>query len=122
MQSSIVYLLIGINLIITSAGQILQKIGVSKIGVLDLTSIKDIFKFLFNPYIFSGLFLYGIGAIIWISILSRANLSFAYPMISLSYILIILLSKFIFNEPVTAYKWAGIILITLGASLIGLKT
>lgn len=74
-----------------------------------------------NPWVFAGFCLYGVSSLIWLKILQKTPLSTAYPLISISYIMVVVLSFLILREPV---KWVatipGLILIMAGVSLIGI--
>lgn len=65
-----------------------------------------------------GLFLYGFSAICWLWVLSRAYLSYAYPILALSFPIVVALSALIFGEVISTLRWAGVILIVLGVSLL----
>jgi drug/metabolite transporter (DMT)-like permease len=71
-----------------------------------------------NYYVLLGFLLYFISAISWLIILSRVNLSIAYPMISVGYIVIVLVSKYVLHEEVTALAIVGTLLICFGVFLI----
>jgi drug/metabolite transporter (DMT)-like permease len=64
--------------------------------------------------------LYAISAVLWLRILRQVSLSFAYPMISFSYVAVVLLSALILKEKVPAITIAGLVFICLGVSLIGI--
>ena len=115
-----VLVLIAISVALSVAGQLVLKKGMSQIGqiaVKDLLTEK-IFSILTNPFVISGVVFYGISWFLWIVILSRADLSFAYPMLSIGYILVAILSWIFFKEQLTAMKISGIALITIGVILL----
>ncbi|HVP37168.1 MAG TPA: SMR family transporter, partial [Terriglobales bacterium] len=57
---------------------------------------------------------------LYMVVLSRTYLSFAYPlMMSTGYILILIFSWQVFKEPFSLYKWMGMGLILIGVLLIG---
>ena len=60
----------------------------------------------------------GLSAVVWLIVLSRATLSFAYPFASLSYVLILVAGHFVLHEQVTPLRLAGVALIVLGIVLI----
>lgn len=84
--------------------------------------IKSITSFLnsavHNQYVLLGFLLYFVSAISWLIILSRVNLSIAYPMISVGYIVIVLVSKYVLHEQVSALAILGTLLICFGVFLI----
>ncbi len=75
---------------------------------------------LFLTYLIIGLILYGTSAILLIIALKNGDLSILYPIISMSYVWVAILSMKFFHEPATFLKWAGIAAIILGVSFIGM--
>ncbi|HEY7399412.1 MAG TPA: EamA family transporter [Actinomycetota bacterium] len=72
-----------------------------------------------SPIVWLGLVLFGLSAIVWLVVLSRASLSFAYPFASLSYVLILVLGRFVLDERITSLRLAGVALIVAGVVLVG---
>jgi multidrug transporter EmrE-like cation transporter len=102
-------------------GQTFMKAGANQIGGLTVNSIQDIFRIFFSPFIFLGIATYGVSTIFWIITLSKFDLSYAYPFLSVGYILILFVSFFIFHESITVFKIMGIFAIVAGLILISLK-
>ena len=75
-------------------------------------------KCVLNPFIITAFFLYGIGFILWLIVLSRLNVSIAYPMMSLGYVINAIAAYFLFKEPLSKKSFVGIIIIMLGIYLI----
>ena len=71
-----------------------------------------------QPLVWLGLVLFGLSAIVWLVVLSRASLSFAYPFASLTYVLILLFDRFWLHESVPALRWGGVVLIVAGIILV----
>jgi drug/metabolite transporter (DMT)-like permease len=71
-----------------------------------------------NVSVIGGLAIFGISAVIWLLVLSRASLSFAYPFASLSYLLIVLADRFVLHEQIPPLRWAGVALIRTGIVLV----
>jgi drug/metabolite transporter (DMT)-like permease len=115
-------LLILLSITIAVGGQILLKIGLNKIGTISINSAGALGQFFISiiksPLVMTGLFCYVISAAIWLIVLSAVDLSFAYPFIGLTYVLILLLSKFILKEDVNPIRWAGAAIITIGVIVI----
>jgi drug/metabolite transporter (DMT)-like permease len=65
-----------------------------------------------------GLFLYGVGAILWLWVLARTDLSFAYPFVGLGFILTMLFGYAFLGEPVGLARIAGTLLIVGGVVLV----
>ncbi len=118
--SSILLILFSISIAV--AGQILLKIGVNRIGIVDFSGLEALKQLFFgvikSPLVISGLFLYVISAAIWLVVLSAVDLSFAYPFIGLTYVMVLILSRFILKEDVNLIRWAGAIIITIGVIVI----
>jgi multidrug transporter EmrE-like cation transporter len=116
--------LILINVVLGSVGQISLKYGASQLGkghaAAAATGLVGALKGMFTPYILLGLALYAVSAVIWIRILKQVNLSFAYPMISLSYVVVVLLSVKFFGEKLSPLMISGLALVCFGVSLIGM--
>ncbi|WAC06563.1 MAG: EamA family transporter [Thermodesulfobacteriota bacterium] len=98
-------------------GQVSLKKGMLLSGSAGLN--LSLIKVIFTPYIFLGLVLYGIAMFLWLSILSRVDLSYAYPMLSLSYVFIVLASWLIFNENLSFLRLMGVLCICLGVIMVG---
>jgi drug/metabolite transporter (DMT)-like permease len=71
-----------------------------------------------NPVVWAGLALFGLSALAWLFVLSRTSLSFAYPFASLTYLLIVLVDRFVFHEEIPPARWAGVALIMAGIVLV----
>lgn len=71
-----------------------------------------------QPYVWGGLALFGLSAVVWLVVLSRASLSFAYPFAALTYVMILLFDHFVLDEQVPALRWGGVALIASGIFLI----
>jgi multidrug transporter EmrE-like cation transporter len=99
------------------AGQLLlKKAALNNRLNFDVTHLwQSLMSWLLNPYLLSWIFLAGISAALWIFVVSRFELSFAYPVaMTLSYALILVLSWWLFNESMTATRWIGVALMCAG--------
>ena len=124
-SSMLPLIMIFVNIILGSVGQISLRFGAAKLGNLHtgqgiMGSLACAFRGVFTPYVFFGLLLYAVSAVIWIFVLNQVKLSFAYPMISLSYVIVVLLSALILHERVSLVTIGGLVLISVGVSLIGI--
>jgi len=108
-------------LISISLGAIAQyffKMGVVAVlsksnGVLDIVKSG-----ITNLHIWGGLFCYGFSLLLWFYVLSKMELSRAYPLVSLGYIFTLILGYFLLNEAITPAKIAGISLIIIGVFVL----
>lgn len=118
--SSILLILFSISIAVS--GQILLKIGINHIGMVNFSNLDALKQLFFgvikSPLVISGLFLYVISAAIWLVVLSAVDLSFAYPFIGFTYVMVLVLSKFILKEDVNPIRWAGALIITIGVIVI----
>ncbi len=104
--------LIAFTTLLTSAGQIFFKFGANRLEF-------NIFSILTNYFLFIGLFIYVIAAVLVVISLKYGELSILYPIISLSYVWVSFLSIYFFYETMGTVKWFGIIAILFGVSFIG---
>jgi drug/metabolite transporter (DMT)-like permease len=113
--------LILFSVLLAAGAQLTLKHGMNQVadntGALKLTadSIKDV---LTTPAVWGGLFLFGLSAIVWLAVLSRTSLSFAYPFASLTYVLILLADRFVLHEQIPPLRWAGVFCIMVGIVLV----
>lgn len=78
-------------------------------------------KMFSNWKVFIGLCFYFVSAVIWMIVLSRVDLSFAYPIIGINFVFVLLMSRFLLGEQVSVLRWAGAVIIFIGVSLVGLE-
>ncbi len=107
-------------IILNVCGHSFLKAGMNRVGPLSGGIIEYSLKTLSTPFILLGLFSYVASVSLYMLVLSRTDLSYAYPLLmSIGYALIVLVSFLIFKEPFSAYKWVGIVLILIGVVLVG---
>lgn len=98
-------------------GQSVLKAGVNKLGPLSM-SFMNIFKAFTSFPVLSGLFLYFVSSIFWILALSHKDLSYAYPMLSIGYLIIIFISWSILGEHISAIRILGVLFVSFGIFLV----
>lgn len=104
-----------------AAAQLLLKYGMISLGSISFSSetlIQRMFQIIFNPWVFAGLTTFVISMASHLYVLSKVDLSFAYPFLSLAYVMVALLAWWLFNEDLGTLKIAGIIFICIGTILI----
>lgn len=102
-------------------GQYLMKRGMMDVGRIsgDLAMIVgSLSRAFLNPWVIAGVVAYGMSSIFWLMLLSRVDLSYAYPALSLGYVMVTLVSAFALGEQVSAMRWAGVIVICVGVALL----
>jgi len=96
-------------------GQLALKKGVGNEHLKGLLGILSAFR---NPYVIVGFLAYGVSSLLWLAVLSRTELSFAYPLVSISYLLTVLGAAVLFHEHVGFMRWAGVLLICAGIAFM----
>ncbi len=92
------------------AGQLLLKIG----ATTPVRVPADLLTNLLKAQTLLALVLYATSALLWIVVLSRSQLSFAYPLLGLNYALVVAISAWILHEPVSIHRWIGVAVISIG--------
>jgi drug/metabolite transporter (DMT)-like permease len=85
-------------------------------GVQEIATVLP--RLIFNPYLVLGMFVFVVSMASHLLVLSRVDLSFAYPFLSLAYVVATAYAYFVFNEDVNAFRIAGIAFICIGTILI----
>jgi len=112
-------LMIVLTVIINTFGQFVVKTGVDRAGMVSLFDVRSIVRALSSWLVISGFAIYFLSAILWLSILSKTELSWAFPILSLSYVLTVLLSPVILHESFSIQRLIGTLVICFGVFLVG---
>lgn len=112
-MNAIAIIIVGV--VFAALGQVSWKIGMNQAGTPDLPSIASV---LFNPYILLGFLMYGLSTVFWLLALSKRDLSFVYPFISLTYVLVLILSSLVLKESIGMNKLVGTLAILIGLMII----
>lgn len=99
------------------AGQLLMKRGMLAFPNLGF-DIPALVRAILQPYVLAGFVCYGLASLSWLFVLSRAPVSVAYPMLSLGYAAVAVLSWLYFGEPLSVAKVIGILAILGGITLL----
>ena len=109
-----------LSVTLSAAAQILFKIGMTsqakQVG-LD-QSVWSLFAALLLPGVFGGLLLYGVGTVVWLAVLSRVEVSQAYPFVGLGFALTALLGYAVFGDSLSILRTCGIVMIVGGVILV----
>lgn len=122
---NVVLLFISIGLAV--AGQLSMKAGMNKVGEIKAEDFKHpgdlIVRVLKSAWAVIGVVLYAISALFWLVVLSRVDLSVAYPIVAAGYVVVVFYSWLVFKEPVKWIAWIGLALIVAGVIITaqGLK-
>lgn len=104
------------TILLSAYGQVILKWRMNTVGSLPEGMDKwwFLFKAVFDPYIFSSFLAAFLASLTWMAALTKFELSFAYPFMSLSFLLVLILSYFFLNEMMTLQKAIGFALIIAG--------
>ena len=107
-----------ISIILGAVAQYFLKMGVNAVSEKS-KSVSEVIKFcITNLYLLSGLFCYGLSLLLWFYVLSKMELSKAYPLVSLGYVFTLILGYCFLNEAMTVTKVTGIALIMVGVIVL----
>jgi len=113
------FCLLLISILASVAGQFFLKSGALKLGKVNVENlISHVLSIITIPELVIGLVCYAIGAIAYILVLTRVNLSIAAPSIALSYVSAVLISYFLFHEEIPIERVVGVGLIICGVVLV----
>ena len=106
------YVVILISVVLAAVAQLTLKHGMNQVtaqgGPLDLKApLAVVRRAGTNASVIAGLAIFVLSAAFWLVVLSKASLSFAYPFVSLTYVLILVFDRFVLDQPVSAMRWGG---------------
>jgi len=105
------------TILFTVYGQLIIKWRIGFYGALPepyLPKALFLLKLFFDPYILSGFISAFLASLCWMAAMTKFSLNHAYPFMGLNFVLILLLSGFLFHESITTLKVLGVILIVAG--------
>lgn len=118
------YVIILISVVLAALAQLTLKHGINQVTdhgavPLDLTQpVSLVRRVASNVSVLAGLATFVLSAAFWLVVLSKVSLSFAYPFVSLTYVLILLFDRLVLHESVSGLRWAGVALIVAGILLV----
>ena len=112
-----------LSVLFSSVAQIALKRGMTQCDCSFTPQLSNVMPLLsslvLNPFVISGVFLHVLALVTWLYVLKHVDVSYAYPFISMGFVIVLVLSYFIFNEAINLYRLAGVALIIFGIILIG---
>lgn len=107
---------------LSAVAQILLKLGMSSASVQQSLASGDWFAGLgaavLNIQVIGGLSLYGLGAVVWLLVLAKVDVSLAYPFVGVGFIVTMVLGWLLLQEPVGLTRITGTLLVAIGAYLV----
>jgi multidrug transporter EmrE-like cation transporter len=119
--NAMIYCLILLGVLLNAMAQLLLKAGMNHIGHFEFSATNLVtvgFKVMATPPIIAGLCAYVASVAVWLLVLSRVQVSYAYPMLSIGYIVNALAAHYFFGESLSMMRVAGIFVIIAGVYLI----
>ncbi len=115
------FALILTGVLLNAVAQLALKAGTNSIGHIDfhVSNVLPMgWKLATNPYIIGGLSCYVVSVVVWILALSRVEVSMAYPMLSIGYVVNAIAAWYLFGEALGAMRLSGIGIIIIGVYLV----
>ena len=111
------------SVLLNALAQILLKAGMKNFSNIDLKNnvIQTFISIAINPYIICGFISYGISILLWLWVLSKVDVSYAYPFQAFGYIVVTILAWLIFQENINLTRIIALIFITLGLIILALS-
>jgi multidrug transporter EmrE-like cation transporter len=117
-------LLILVSVILSSGSQVLLKLGMSaqdiQLALVEAERpVRIAISIFSSPWVLAGLTCFGLSALVWLFVLSKIPVSTAYPFVALGIAITAASGRFLLNEPISAAKAFGIVLVVLGVVTVG---
>jgi undecaprenyl phosphate-alpha-L-ara4N flippase subunit ArnE len=113
----VAYVFLALTIVLIAAGQIAQKFAARDLnfGSGFVAGVRSLFL---SPAFWVAVVLMGLGLLVWLVTLSVLEVSKAYPILSLSFVITALLARITVNEHITRPRWMAIGLISAGAAIM----
>jgi len=121
----LVFSLIVLTSLCDTINQLFLKSAINSLEFSPSLSIRKIIKFIIHlirvPRLWFSLFFSVISLCIWLVVLSKADLNFAFSLDSVHYIFIAMASRFVLKEKVGCRRWIGTVFIVIGIVFVSLS-
>ena len=112
-------------MLLSATGELFLKRGMNEIGEFHITLetlLPMLLKIALNPNILIGFIGFGGGSVFWLSVISRVPLSLAYPMLALSYVIVVVESWIFLGEGLHPLRIIGSVVVGIGVAIVGLSS
>ena len=109
-----------LSVVTSLAGQVLLKQGTLQASFsFDFgRPVQSALAISSNPYLIGWVVFSGMAAVLWVVVVARLPLGFAYPFsLTISYVFLLLISSWLFGEQMSFTRWAGVIMMSVGLFL-----
>jgi multidrug transporter EmrE-like cation transporter len=113
--------LIMLGVLLNAAAQLFLKEGMRRIGHFEFiwaNALPIALQVAGNVFVLGGLLCYVISVAVWLLVLSRVEVSFAYPLLSVGYIVNAVAGYYLFQENLSFMRISGILVICVGVFLV----
>lgn len=113
--------LIMLGVLLNAGAQLLLKEGMRRVGYFEFAWANAIpvgVQVATNPFVLLGILAYVVSVGVWLLVLSRVEVSFAYPMLSVGYIVNAIAGYYLFQEHLSVSRITGILIIIAGVYLV----
>jgi drug/metabolite transporter (DMT)-like permease len=115
--------LILVAVVLAVGGQLFLKQGMNRVGPLEAAAfwtrpVETLARLASRVEVVAGMVLYAFSAAAWLVVLSQMDLSYAYPLLALMYVLVPLASRLFLGEQIPPSRWAGIVVVCAGVYLV----
>jgi multidrug transporter EmrE-like cation transporter len=120
-MTAISFTLLLAGVLLNATAQLLLKAGTNAVGQFEFSAANAVpvgMKLAFEPHILGGIACYVVSVVVWILALSRVEVSVAYPMLSIGYLVNAVAAYYLFGEAVSATRLVGIGVIILGVFIV----
>jgi drug/metabolite transporter (DMT)-like permease len=115
-------LILIVGLVFEATGVVLLKKGITQVGEVQKINAAEIFRIVkagvSNPYVLFGVFFEALFFGCLLILMSESDISFLWPLTALSFVMTTIAARLFLAEQVSPIRWAGVVLIMLGAALI----
>jgi multidrug transporter EmrE-like cation transporter len=119
--SALSFALVLAGVLLNAAAQLLLKAGTNAVGHFEFSAVNIVpvgLRLALEPHILGGVACYVVSLVVWIMALSRVEVSIAYPMLSIGYVINAVAAWYLFGESLTALRLTGIGFIVVGVFLV----
>src|SRR5690349_9422276 len=115
-------LILLVGLVFESTGVVLLKKGMTELPGVKVVCVSEVLRLVkagvTNPQIIMGVFFEALFFACLLALMSKSDISFLWPLTALSFVFATLAAMFFLHEKVSGVRWAGVMLIMLGAACI----
>lgn len=120
-MNAVTFGLILTGVLLNAGAQLLLKAGTNAIGTFQFTMENALpvgWKLATEPHIVGGLACYVVSVVVWVMALSRVEVSIAYPMLSIGYVVNAIAAWYLLGEALSGMRLAGIFVIIVGVVMV----